>query len=102
MSFSQLLKAWLIILPFMILNGIFREVVVKQHVPAPLAEAISVLLAIVIVFALTRHLLRPLAGKPTAQLVRASLTLVILTVAFEFLFGHYIDRKSWSDLVASY
>ena len=102
MSFAKLIKAWLIILPFMIVNGMLRELVLKELVPAKLAEAISVALAIAIVLVLTRYLLRPLAGKAPAQLVRASLTLVALTVAFEFLFGHYVDRKSWSDLVADY
>lgn len=102
MRFTKLLTAWLIILPFMIANGIFRELVVKQVVADAVAEAISVALGIVIVVALTRWLLRPLAGKATGDLIRASLTLVLLTVAFEFLFGHYVDRRSWSDLLANY
>ena len=102
MSFSKILKAWLIILPFMIANGIFRELVVKRFVSATVAEAVSVVLGIAILVALTRFLLRPLAGKATSQLVRASATLVLLTVAFEFLFGHYVDRKSWSELLANY
>jgi len=102
MSFTKLLRAWLVILPFMIINGIARELLVKPLVPAQVAEAISVAIGIGIVLALTRFLLHPLAGKPTPQLARASLTLVILTVAFEFLFGHYVDRKSWSDLLANY
>ena len=102
MSFGKILKAWLIILPFMIANGIFRELVVKQFVSSQVAEAVSVALGIVILVVLTRFLLRPLAGKSTAQLIRASITLVLLTVTFEFLFGHYVDRKSWSDLLANY
>ena len=102
MSFAKLIKAWLIILPFMIVNGIFRELALKEFMPAMVAEAVSVALAIAIVLVLTRYLLRPLAGKAPAQLVRASLTLVALTVAFEFLFGHFVDRKSWSELAANY
>jgi hypothetical protein len=102
MPFSKLLTAWLIILPFMIANGILREMVIEQVVPPLVAEAISVAIGIAIVIALTRRLLHPLAGKPVSALVRASLTLVLLTVAFEFLFGHYVDRRSWSDLVANY
>ena len=102
MSFAKLLKAWLIILPCMIANGVLRELVLKQLVPAQVAEAISVAIGIAIVLVLTRWLLHPLAGKAPSELVRASVTLVLLTVAFEFLFGHYVDRKSWSDLVANY
>lgn len=102
MSFLKLLKAWLVIVPFMIMNGIFRELVVKPYAPARVAEAISVAIGIAIIVILTRHLLHPLAGKPPSQLASASMTLVVLTVAFEFLFGHYVDRRSWSDLVANY
>ena len=102
MTFLKLLKAWLIILPFMIVNGIFRELVIKSFVSPAVAEAISVALGITIVVLVTRWVLRPLAGKSVAALVRASVTLVALTVAFEFLFGHYVDRKSWSELAANY
>lgn len=102
MPFGRLLRAWLIILPFMIANGIVREFVLRPLVPALVAEAISVAVGIAIVLVFTRYLLRPLAGKASSQLVRASLTLVALTLAFEFLFGHYVDRKSWSDLLANY
>lgn len=102
MPFTKLLTAWLVILPFMIANGILRELVLEQIVSAPVAEAISAAIGIAIVLALTRRLLRPLVGKATGDLARASLILVLLTVAFEFLFGHYVDRKSWSELLANY
>lgn len=102
MTFLKLLRAWLITLPFMIVNGIVRELVIKSVVSPAVAEAISVALGITIVVVVTRRVLRPLAGKSAADLVRASVTLVVLTVAFEFLFGHYVDRKSWSELVANY
>ena len=102
MTYAKLVKAWLVILPFMIMNGIFRELVLKQLVPAAVADALSVAIGIPIMVALTRLLLRPLSGRPTSELLRASVTLVVLTVAFEFLFGHYVDRKSWEDLLRNY
>jgi branched-subunit amino acid ABC-type transport system permease component len=66
------------------------------------ADILSVLLGIVIIIGMTRVLLRPLASRPTSELVVASITLVLLTVAFEFLFGHYVDRKSWDVLLSNY
>lgn len=102
MPFTKLLTAWLVILPFMIANGILRELVLEQIVSASVAEAISVAIGIALALVLTRWLLRPLAGKPTGALVRASLILVLLTIAFEFVFGRYVDRKSWSELLANY
>ena len=102
MTFLRLLRAWLIIVPVMIANGVFRELVLERWVAAMFAEILSGCLGVAIIVVMTRYLLRPLAGQSAAALVRASVTLVLLTVAFEFLFGHYVDSKSWSELVANY
>ena len=102
MSFLRVLRAWAIILPFMILNGAFRELVLKRAVNDSLADGVSAALGVAIIVVMTRYLLRPLAGKSPADLVRASVELVLLTVLFEFTFGHYVDRKSWSELAANY
>jgi hypothetical protein len=102
MSFLALLRAWLIILPLMIANGVLRELVLQRMIGSGPAEILSVAIALVIIFVLTRFLLHSLAGRPPAVLVRASATLVLLTVAFEFLFGHYVDGKTWAELVANY
>lgn len=55
-----------------------------------------------IIVVMTRYVLRRLAGASTTALVRASLGLVALTAAFELLFGHYVDAKSFSELGANY
>ena len=102
MTFLRLLRAWAIILPFMIANGMFRELLLKRVVNDAVADILSAVIGTVIVIGLTRIVLRPLAGKSTSNLVHASVTLVVLTVAFEFLFGHYVDRASWDELLANY
>jgi hypothetical protein len=83
-------------------NGIFRELVLRPAVGSVLADIISAMLGIAIIVAVTRWFLRPRVRQPIAHLVRVSALLVGLTVAFEFLFGHYVDRKSWSELAANY
>ena len=102
MSLTRLLRAWLIITPVMIANGVFRELVLRRFVDPVGTEILSVTLGIAIIIAMTRYLLRPLAGRSVPALVRASITLVLLTVAFEFVFGHYVDGKSWTELLANY
>src|SRR5687768_16575378 len=101
-TYTKLLREWLIILPFMVANGRFRELVVKRVVSNPTAEAISAALGIAIIVVITRFTLRPLAGQSSGRLLRASTTLVLLTLVFEFTFGHYVDGKSWSELLANY
>jgi hypothetical protein len=102
MTLTRLLRAWLIILPAMIANGVFRELVIARFVGARAAEILSVTMGIAIIVVMTRYLLRPLAGRAIPELVRASVTLVALTVAFEFLFGHYVDGQTWAELAANY
>ena len=102
MSYGALLKAWLVIVPAMFVNGAFRELVLKRFILPDIAEAISAALAMALIVAITRYSLRPIAGKPTRMLVRASATLVALTIAFEFLFGHYVTGDSWTSLAENY
>jgi hypothetical protein len=102
MPFTRLLRAWLIVLPAMIANGVLRELVIKRFVGSTAAEILSVALGIALIVVMTRYLLRPLAGRSARELARASITLVALTVAFEFLFGHYAEGKTWAELVANY
>jgi hypothetical protein len=102
MSIPQLLKAWVLILPAMIANGILRELALKRVTTPMGAELLSALFGIVIIVAITGVLLRPLAGASVPKLLTASAWLVGLTVAFELLFGHYVDGKRWAELAANY
>jgi hypothetical protein len=102
MTFPQLLKAWSIIALAMIANGIIRETVLRHLVGPRVAEVLSLALGVAIILTMSRFRLRPLAGQTTRNLILASATLVVLTVAFEFLFGHYVDDKSWSQLLLNY
>src|SRR5687767_15975791 len=81
MTFLRLLRAWLIIVPLMIANGVLRELVLERWTVAIVAEVLSVCLGMAIIVVMTRYLLRPLAGQSATALVRASVTLVLLTVA---------------------
>jgi hypothetical protein len=102
MTVMQLFRAWAIIAIVMVANGAFRELVLAPRLGSGPAEVISVVLGVIWIVLLTRVLLRRLAGRSVSELVRASVILVGLTVAFEFLFGHYVDGKSWGELAANY
>ncbi len=40
--------------------------------------------------------------RSTSSALQIGMAWVVLTVLFEFGFGHYVDRKSWSDLFENY
>ncbi len=86
----------------MIANGAFRELVLTPRIGAGSAEIVSVVMGVTWIVLLTSVLLRPLQGRALSRLVSASVVLVALTVAFEFLFGHYVDGRSWRELAANY
>lgn len=102
MSPMRLVGAWVLLAILMSANGIFRELVLRPSLGSTAADIISAALGIAIILLATRYLLRPLVGRPMSQLAGASAILVALTVAFEVLVGHYVDRKSWSELVGDY
>lgn len=102
MSIPRLLVAWLLVAVAMSINGIFRELALRPAIGPMPADILSAILGIAIIVGITGWLLRTRIRQPIAHLVRVSALLVGLTVAFEFLFGHYVDRKSWSELAANY
>jgi hypothetical protein len=96
------LGVWLLLAIAMSANGAFRELVLRPGVGPGTAEVVSAVLGIVIIVGITGWLLRPTTRRPIARVVTVSALLVGLTIAFEFLFGHYVDGKTWSELIANY
>ena len=85
-----------------IVNGVAREVLLKDTMSESAAHQISTGTAIAL-FAGYFWILEsrwPIPTKRAALEIGA--TWVALTVAFEFGFGHYGDGKSWSELLHDY
>ena len=66
------------------------------------AEAASVVLGLAIILGTTRAFFHRLTTLRTTELVEMAMLLFAMTVAFEFLFGHYVSGASWSALVGMY
>ena len=102
---KTLLKAlglWFYILLFAILNGTVREAVLVpllgQNTALPLSGVTLSLVIFIVSLAFIRSL--NIATASRAWLVGAFW--LTLTLAFEFLFGHYVLGVSWDDLLASF
>jgi len=102
MSLRRTLAVWLLILPLMVANGILRETALVGLLGRRGADLASAVLGIAIILAVTRPFLRRSTSRSRGSLARVSAIWLVLTVAFEFLFGHYVDGKSWSELTANY
>ena len=102
MSLGRTLLAWSILLPLMIGNGIARESVLVPALGRGPADAASAALGIAIILLVTRPFLRRAPDASTAGLARISAIWLVLTVTFEFVFGHFVDGKSWAELAGNY
>lgn len=93
---------WALLLLLAVANGALREIVLVPRIgPTPGHVVSTLLLAGVIL--LIAGLLGPWIGLPTARAaLRVGSSWALLTLAFEFLGGHYLMGRPWEVLLADY
>lgn len=99
---TLLLKAiglWLVIVIAAILNGIFRESVLEPTLGANLALPLSGILLSILVFVITLALISFFDSTEAKVYIWIGLFWILLTLSFEFLFGHYVIGKSWLEIL---
>lgn len=96
------LIAWFVMLLVSIANGSVRDLTYGKRMDELAAHQLStvsgVLLLGVVIFGFVRRY-PPSSGQ---KAVSIGLLWVALTVAFEFLFFHYVGGHSWVELLANY
>jgi hypothetical protein len=85
-----------------IINGAIREIVYKEALGELFAHQVSSFTAVVL-FSLYVWVLEG-TWKPSSscQAVAIGCIWLLLTIAFEFLFGHYVMKLPWDALIADY
>lgn len=94
--------SWVPLLAVAIFNGAFRQLTLVRIFPELVAHLLSTLMLVSLILFLGNSLVR---WVHVARLGHATLVGAIwltLTVAFEFLAGHYLSGKSWTVLLADY
>ncbi len=94
--------AWVPMVFIAILNGAFREFVIAKSLPELRAHQLSCLTG-VLLFAVYTWLIGlkwPLQS--ARQALAVGLVWLVLTVAFEFVFGHFVAHHSWERLFQDY
>ena len=100
--FAKAILGWLLLLAAMFANGTLRVLVLQPQLGEHVARQVAVLTGIAIVVSLTFPFVRALARPTGKALMGVGVLWLILTVAFEFLFGHYVGRASWDALLEDY
>ncbi|TVM15649.1 hypothetical protein DPQ33_14725 [Oceanidesulfovibrio indonesiensis] len=93
---------WLPLVPIAIANGVLREFTYGKHLPELRTHQLGTLAAMAfftVYFWIISHVWTiPSYG----QAFKAGAFWVLLTILFEFGFGHYVMKQPWSRLLADY
>jgi len=85
-----------------VLNGVIRQTTYGRLLPELVAHQVSTLSAMILVAAAAWWLLSIWPLTCARQAVGIGLMWVLMTAAFEFLFGHFVVGYSWNRLLADY
>ncbi len=93
---------WFAILLIAIVNGGLREIVLIPSIGATAGRALSSVLLSAAVLLVTWLTIGWMSPASTSQAWTIGMLWVVLTLAFEFLFGHYVFGTPWAALLEDY
>jgi len=96
------LLAWLVLLALAVVNGAAREAWLIPRIGGLAGHAVSSLSLSALIFLLSWLTIGWINPATARDAFLIGLVWLTLTLAFEFLAGHYVFRKSWNELLADY
>lgn len=93
---------WVAMLVVAVVNGAIRDLWYTKHVGELRAHQLSTATAVVLFGLFTWFSIRAWPPGSSRQAIQIGLTWFVMTLAFEFLFGHYVARHPWSRLLHDY
>ena len=99
---AKALGMWLVLLAVMMGNGFLRVLVLQPRLGEDAARQAASLLGMGLILAASAVFVRRLGEPGSAALLVIGVLWLVLTLAFEFLFGHYVSGASWEALLAEY
>ena len=96
------LAAWFIMLLDSIANGAARDLTYGKRMSELAAHQLSTVTSVLLLGAVMWLFVRFYPPSSVHHAITIGLAWAALTVAFEFLFFHFVGGHSWSDLLAHY
>lgn len=93
---------WFLLALLAIGNGLVREATYGKLMPELAAHHVSTLTAMLLVAVVLVAMHRAWPLPSAAQALAVGSMWLVLTVSFEFLFGHYVAGHSWARLLQDY
>ena len=102
MLYLKAILVWMLLAVLAVLNGTFRIYVILPNTDEQTAHIISTVIGVFIQFIAIYLFIKSLKKKSATQMLQIGVFWVILTVLFEFIFGHYVMNHPWEKLLADY
>jgi hypothetical protein len=93
---------WFGLLTIAVLNGGFREAVLVPRLGRGVGQAVSTVLLSALILAAGWTAIPWIAPRSLQEAWTIGVLWVALTLAFEFLAGHFLFGKPWQELLADY
>lgn len=100
-----LLKAlgiWLLLAALAIINGMIRTLFILPAFGEQTAHVIGTLIFLLLQFIVIYFFIQKASILKTSDLIKIGVFWIVLTVIFEFIFGHFVMNHSWDKLFADY
>ena len=99
---GKYMSGWLPLVAIGILNGVLRQAVYGKYIGELTAHQISTLTGIILMGLYIWWLTGVWKIESPGQAIAIGLIWLVMTVVFEFLFGHYVIGHSWKKLFHDY
>ncbi len=98
----KILLSWFILMILAIINGAARDLLYLSKLGKEKAHALSTLtlMIVILIFTIVFQKLKYIENLNESMLI--GVWWFILTLAFEFLAGHYLFKRSWKELLENY
>ncbi len=92
------LGIWFVMIVAAVINGVFREKVLVPLTGVRVALPVSGILLALLVFLIALGSISFVGKRESYTYYIIGVLWVVLTISFEFLFGHFVAGKSWSAI----
>lgn len=96
------IAAWVVMLLVSVANGAVRELTYGKLMTELVAHQFSTLIGVVLLGGVIRTFIHRFPPASSRQALGLGLLWMGMTVAFEFLFFHFVGGHSWTTLLANY
>ncbi len=96
------LTIWLVLIVAEIVHGILRAILLVPMVGGVRSNQIGVFTGSAIILVIAYFTICWIGAKRPSELLLIGMIWVLLTVAFEVLFGRFVVRLTWEELLAGY